>query len=99
MKRSFETGMERLDEIAALLDGGEIELESAVALFEEGKKLALEMEAILEKAERKLTMAPIDPSGEKVNTEKQLKAVKDLPPQKEQDTENPDTNPQNLSLF
>lgn len=38
-KQSFKQSMSRLEEIVALLEKNEIELEEAISLFEEGLKL------------------------------------------------------------
>ena len=39
-KKSFEASMARLEEIVELLDSGELPLEDAMKIFEEGMKLS-----------------------------------------------------------
>lgn len=46
--------MERLDEIVALLNNNELELEEAMSLFEEGLKLSAQCEKQLKKFETKM---------------------------------------------
>lgn len=48
---SFEESLERLEAIVEQLDGGDVPLDKALALFEEGTKLAALCRAQLEKAE------------------------------------------------
>ena len=46
--------MSRLDEIVALLNNNELELEEAMSLFEEGLKLSTQCEKQLKKFETKM---------------------------------------------
>ncbi len=48
---SLETRLRRLDEIVSTLEGGEVELERGLALFEEGVSHIREAEALLARAE------------------------------------------------
>jgi len=48
---TLEARLRRLDEIVASLEGGEVELEKGLALFEEGVKHVREAEALLSHAE------------------------------------------------
>lgn len=48
---TLESRLRRLDEIVASLEGGEVELEKGLALFEEGVKHVREAEALLSHAE------------------------------------------------
>lgn len=52
--KSFEERLARLEEVAARLKDGKIPLEEAVALFEEGSKLAKTLEKELARVERKV---------------------------------------------
>ena len=52
--KSFEERLARLEEVATLLKDGKIPLEEAVALFEEGSKLAKTLEKELARVERKV---------------------------------------------
>ncbi len=50
----FQEAMKRLDEIVALLNNNELELEEAMSLFEEGLKLSEQCEKQLKKFETKM---------------------------------------------
>lgn len=50
----FQEAMSRLDEIVALLNNNELELEEAMSLFEEGLKLSTQCEKQLKKFEEKM---------------------------------------------
>lgn len=49
----FQEAMKRLDEIVALLNNNELELEEAMSLFEEGLKLSAQCEKQLKNLKRK----------------------------------------------
>ncbi|NBK24169.1 MAG: exodeoxyribonuclease VII small subunit [Spirochaetia bacterium] len=51
---SFETDVSRIEEIAQKLNASDITLEQSLALFEEGMRLAKELEKALEEAKRKV---------------------------------------------
>lgn len=51
---SFETASRRLSEIVTELERGDLPLEQALALFEEGIKLARAAHATIERAERRV---------------------------------------------
>jgi exodeoxyribonuclease VII small subunit len=51
---SFEAAIKRLEEIVGELEGGEIEIEHALALFEEGTKLARVCQKKLSNVEKKI---------------------------------------------
>jgi len=53
-KISFENAYKRLEEIANSLESGDIELEKSFALYEEGQKLMMVCQKMLDKAEKKL---------------------------------------------
>ena len=46
-KMTFEDKMNRVEEISALLDSGEISIDASIELFSEGAKLIKELNAIL----------------------------------------------------
>lgn len=50
----FQEAMSRLDEIVALLNNNELELEEAMSLFKEGLKLSTQCEKQLKKFETKM---------------------------------------------
>lgn len=59
MKRSdYEKSMERLEEIVTLLESGNISLDQAMKLFDEGTKLTAGCYDVLKKAEQKITKLP-----------------------------------------
>jgi exodeoxyribonuclease VII small subunit len=64
--KSFEDRLARLEEVAATLKDGKIPLEEAIALFEEGSKLAKTLEKELSRVERKVEVltGEHDESGE-----------------------------------
>jgi exodeoxyribonuclease VII small subunit len=53
---SFEEAMERLETIVSKLESGDIPLEKAIDLFQEGMKLSQLCGAKLEQVERKIEM-------------------------------------------
>jgi exodeoxyribonuclease VII small subunit len=59
---SFEAAMERLDKIVAELESGDVPLEKAIDLFQEGMKLSRLCGEKLEQAERKIEML-VDEEG------------------------------------
>lgn len=54
-KLTYEQAIKRLEEIAALMEAGEIPLDEAIRLFEEGTKLSVLCNQYLEQAEQKIT--------------------------------------------
>jgi exodeoxyribonuclease VII small subunit len=54
-KSNFENNLNRLDEIAALLESDDIGLEEAIALYEEGIELSKTCISTLKNAELKIT--------------------------------------------
>ena len=63
-KVSFEQAMDRLDQIVRRLEQGDVPLEEALGLFEEGSKLVKKCSAQLEKAEQKVSRLLAGPDGE-----------------------------------
>ncbi|MEA4858977.1 Exodeoxyribonuclease 7 small subunit [bioreactor metagenome] len=51
---SFETDVSRIEEIAQKLNASDITLEQSLELFEEGMRLAKQLEKALEEAKRKV---------------------------------------------
>ncbi|MBR2405863.1 MAG: exodeoxyribonuclease VII small subunit [Clostridia bacterium] len=51
---TFETAMARLEEIVALLEGGNCTLDESLKLFEEGTKLTAFCSELLKNAEQKI---------------------------------------------
>lgn len=67
--KSFEAGLRRLEEIVRRLESGDLPLEEALALFEEGTRLAKDGNALLDKAELKVARLMKGPDGAPVETE------------------------------
>jgi len=59
-KQSFEDSMERLEAIVAQLEKGECGLDQSLKLFEEGAKLSLQCEKLLDQAEQKVNLLLAD---------------------------------------
>ena len=60
----FETALKRLEEIVKKLENGELSLDSALALFEEGIKLSRFCHTKLEQAERRVEILLKNNSGQ-----------------------------------
>ncbi len=54
-KLTYESAMQRLEEISARLEGGAVPLEESIALYEESAKLAAYCKQILQQAQQKIT--------------------------------------------
>lgn len=63
-KLSFEESTARLEEIVSLLERGDVPLEQAMALFEEGAGILRSCTAMLDKAEQKVTLLTAGPDGQ-----------------------------------
>ena len=55
-ERKFEEALQRLEEIVAALEGGDLDLEESLAMFEEGIKLSRWCTAKLNEAEQRIEM-------------------------------------------
>jgi exodeoxyribonuclease VII small subunit len=62
--RSFEDRLDRLEKLAEKLREGKLPLEEAVALFEEGMKLAKTLEKDLSRVERRVEILTREPATE-----------------------------------
>ena len=60
----FETALKRLEEIVKKLENGELSLDSALQLFEEGIKLSRFCNTKLEEAERRVEILVKNSSGQ-----------------------------------
>jgi exodeoxyribonuclease VII small subunit len=60
----FETALKRLEEIIKKLENGELSLDSALQLFEEGIKLSRFCHTKLEEAERRVEILVKNSSGQ-----------------------------------
>ncbi len=63
-EKTFESQMERLEEIVRQLERGEVPLNESIKLFEEGTKLSAALGKILDKAEQKVSIMRETPQGE-----------------------------------
>lgn len=59
--KNFEEQISRLEELTADIQNGDIPLDEAVALFEEGIKLSKKLEKELSRIERKIEILVNDP--------------------------------------
>jgi exodeoxyribonuclease VII small subunit len=77
--KSFEERLSRLEELSERLRSGELPLEEAVSLFEEGLRLARELEKELAKIERKVEILINEPEKKgPAAAEPELKLFPDL---------------------
>lgn len=65
-KLNFENSMLRLEEIVRSLENGSADLDSALALYEEGVKLVRTCGGMLDEAEKKIKILQKDEHGELV---------------------------------
>ena len=65
-EKTFESQMERLEEIVRLLEKGEAPLGDSIKLFEEGTKLSAALGKMLDKAEQKVSKLLAGPDGKPV---------------------------------
>ncbi len=70
--KSFEERLARLEKLAEKLHEGKLPLEEAVALFEEGMKLAQSLEKDLSRVERKVEILTREPTSEEEDEEPSL---------------------------
>lgn len=62
-KLKFETAMERLDQIVAAMEAGEIGIEESIAKYEEAMRLAGHCRKILDQAEQRIKQIHLDAAG------------------------------------
>ena len=62
-KMSFEQALRELEDIVRKLEGGEVELEKSIAIYERGAKLKAHCEARLKAAELKVAQIAEAPDG------------------------------------
>lgn len=66
---TFEEALEKLEKIVAQLESGQIKLEDAVKVYEEGTRLKKLCEEKLAKAQMKVEKLVLDKQGEPVSSE------------------------------
>ncbi len=70
----FEKKLNRLEEIVAKMEAGDVSLEESLKFFEEGVKLSRECNSQLSQAEQKVkTLLAVDASGNAVTENFQIK--------------------------
>ncbi len=62
-ERTFEDAVSELEKTVDLLENGDVSLDEAVKLFEEGMKISKECHERLEKAEQKVKLLTEDKDG------------------------------------
>ena len=74
--KTFEERLTRLEELADKLQDGKIPLEEAISLFEEGMKIARQLEKELSKIERRIQILTNEP--EKADEEPEFELFPEL---------------------
>lgn len=62
-KKSFEAMMERLEELVAKLEGGNLSLDDSIKSFEEGMGLVKQCSSVLQEAEQRIQKLTRDAEG------------------------------------
>lgn len=62
--KTFEKSLEELENVASMLEKGNLNLEEAISAFENGIKLSKECNEKLQKAEKRINILLEDESGE-----------------------------------
>ena len=60
---SFEKALAALEEIVARLEGGKVDLEESIKIYERGEALRKHCEAKLKEAEARIEKITLDPAG------------------------------------
>ncbi len=60
---TFEKALAALEEIVARLEGGKVDLEESIKIYERGEALRKHCEAKLKQAEARIEKLTLDPSG------------------------------------
>lgn len=60
---SFEQALGELERIVGQLEGGDVELEGSIAIYERGEKLKAHCEALLKAAEARIEKIALKPDG------------------------------------
>ena len=71
--KDFESALKSLEEIVSQLESGDLSLDRALELFEEGVKISRFCNAKLEEAQRKVEMLTRGPDGTLVTTPLEVK--------------------------
>jgi exodeoxyribonuclease VII small subunit len=65
---SFEKSLAALEEIVARLEGGKVDLEESIKIYERGEALRKHCEAKLKEAEARIEKITLDPQGRPTGT-------------------------------
>jgi exodeoxyribonuclease VII small subunit len=65
---SFEAALKMLEDIVAKLEGGKVELEESIKIYERGEALKLHCEAKLREAEARIEKITFDAAGKPKGT-------------------------------
>ncbi|MEM7428002.1 MAG: exodeoxyribonuclease VII small subunit [Pseudomonadota bacterium] len=65
---NFETALAELEDIVSRLEGGQVDLEQSISIYERGEKLKAHCEGLLKKAEARIEKITLK-SGEAAGTE------------------------------
>lgn len=65
--KTFEQNMKRIEEIAVLLENGDVPLEKSISLFEEGAALIKKCSSMLDKAEQKVKLLTADKTAPEIS--------------------------------
>lgn len=60
---SFEQALGELERIVSKLEGGDVELEASIAIYERGERLKAHCDALLKKAEARIDKITKNPDG------------------------------------
>lgn len=60
---SFEKALAQLEDIVSKLEGGKVDLEDSIKLYEKGEALKTHCETKLKEAEARIEKITLDPSG------------------------------------
>lgn len=66
---SFEQALGELERIVGQLEGGDVELEASIAIYERGERLKAHCEALLKKAEARIEKITLKSDGTPSGTE------------------------------
>jgi exodeoxyribonuclease VII small subunit len=66
---SFEKALAALEDIVARLEGGKVDLEDSIKLYERGEALKKHCETKLAEAEARIEKITLDPTGKAMGTE------------------------------
>jgi exodeoxyribonuclease VII small subunit len=102
--QTFESAMERIEQIAARMESGDMPLEDLVVVYEEGLRLVKFCSARLEEAEKRLQVITRDAAGRPQGLATVQNPAEILPstPPKSSDTEGDSTSgagPSGVRLF